>query len=133
MSKQYAFELEKEFTFEAAHMLPDHDGKCARLHGHSWKGRVCVASDHVIVGSHKDGMVMDYSDLKKILAPMVEEYLDHHYLNHTLPIWPTTSENVARFVFNYIKPQLPGNVELLYVEIDETCTSRCRYYGKPSH
>ena len=51
----------KEFTFEAAHQLPHHEGKCRRLHGHSFRGRVYVMSDRLHNSGSETGMVMDFS------------------------------------------------------------------------
>ncbi len=68
----------KEFRFEAAHKLPNHDGKCARLHGHSWRGVVYVASEVLVKSGPKQGMVLDYSEIKGYVKPLLEEYLDHY-------------------------------------------------------
>ena len=57
----------KEFRFEAAHRLPHHDGKCCRLHGHSWLGRVYVKGNQLIKDGSKQGMLLDYGDLKKYI------------------------------------------------------------------
>lgn len=59
----------KEFRFEAAHRLPHHSGKCHRLHGHSWIGRVYVKSNNLIQEGDKQGMVIDFEDIKKYLIP----------------------------------------------------------------
>lgn len=117
--------LGKQFTFEAAHRLPEHDGKCQRLHGHSWVGWVEVQSSSLVTEGPKSGMVMDYSDLSAFVAPLVENYLDHHYLNETLNLPAPTSEAVARWVFEYLRPLL--GPMLFTVVIEETCTARCRY------
>lgn len=116
--------LTKEFTFEAAHKLPHHDGKCARLHGHSWKGRVIVKGRWLIDQGPKQGMVMDYADIKKAISPILENQLDHHYLNETLQLENPTSEEVACWLYGMLKPQIP---QLAAIEIDETCTASCRY------
>lgn len=119
------FRLEKEFRFEAAHVLPCHDGKCARLHGHSWVGRIVVEGTHLHQSGPKAGMLVDYNDMKAKLADMVDRYLDHHHLNETLKpfgVENPTSEVIARWVYNWLKPSLP---ELVEVIIEETCTSRC--------
>ena len=50
------FRLEKEFSFEASHQLPLHDGKCARLHGHSWKGRIIIEGEELATTGPKSGM-----------------------------------------------------------------------------
>lgn len=115
----------KEFRFEAAHRLPHHDGKCARLHGHSWVGRVYVRGQKLIESGPKQGMVMDFGDIKGYLKPIVEEFLDHHYLNESLGLENPTSEEVARWVFERLETAgMPG---LSAVEIRETCTSGARY------
>ena len=116
--------LTKEFTFEASHRLPRHDGKCARLHGHSWKMLVEVESPALCESGPKSGMVMDFGDIKAAVASLVESHLDHHYLNDTLELESPTSEKVAQWVFQAILPKLPN---LRAVTINETCTSACRY------
>ena len=116
--------LKKEFTFEAAHKLPHHDGKCQRLHGHSWKMRVVVEGTLLQMNGPKQGMLTDYAELSAIVKPVVEKYLDHHYLNETLKMESPTSEMIASWLFHLLKPAIPM---LAAVEIDETCTSSCRF------
>lgn len=117
--------LVKEYRFEAAHRLPHHDGKCQRLHGHSWKMRVVLEGHSVEVHGPKSGMLMDYSEISKIVNPVVSTFLDHHYLNETLSsLESPTSEAIAMWLFHYLKPHLPL---LKSVEVDETCTCSCRY------
>lgn len=115
----------KEFRFEAAHTLPHHDGKCRRLHGHSWVGRVYVKGNELIVEGSKQGMIMDYGDIKQYLQPLLDNYLDHYYLNETTGLENPTSEAIAKWVFEKLEAVgLPG---LYAVEIRETCTSGCTY------
>lgn len=116
--------LAKEFKFEASHQLPHHDGKCARLHGHSWKGFVYVQGGSLCESGAKSGMVVDYADIKKALNPLVEKYLDHWHLNETLEMENPTSENVARWIYGKL---LDSGLPIAAVRIDETCTSRCLY------
>jgi len=118
------FTLTKEFRFEAAHRLPKHDGKCRRLHGHSWMMRVVVQGPDLYTMGPKAGMLTDFGDIKKVVQPYVDGYLDHHYLNETTGLENPTSEEVAVWLFSHLAPQLPG---LVAVEIDETCTSSCRF------
>jgi len=118
------FILTKEFRFEAAHMLPHHDGKCQRLHGHSWKMRVIIRRPGLERGGPKQGMVMDFGDISKVMNPLIEEKLDHHYLNDTTGLENPTSEELARWVCHQVQERLVG---LSAIEIDETCTSSCRY------
>jgi 6-pyruvoyltetrahydropterin/6-carboxytetrahydropterin synthase len=120
--------LGKEFRFEAAHELPHHDGKCARLHGHSWRGVVYVCGTTLSEIGSKSGMVMDYADIKYFLKPLVDNYLDHYFLNKTTGLENPTSEEVARWIFDRLEQSgLPG---LIAVRIDETCTSTCVYTRK---
>jgi 6-pyruvoyltetrahydropterin/6-carboxytetrahydropterin synthase len=117
--------LRKKFTFEAAHFLPDHDGKCQRMHGHSWVGWAVLEGETLQLRGPKAGMLVDYGDVSVVLKPMVDTYLDHYLLNDSLPgLKNPTSENVAKWVFNFLSPKL---ALLRAVEIEETCTSACIY------
>lgn len=129
--------LWKEFKFEAAHKLEEHDGKCARLHGHSWVGRVYVSGRYLVASGPKRGMLIDFGTVKEQLVnPVVEELLDHHYLNETLGSSRPTSEYVAKFLFQCfsqrlrelaVKDNTLSFVRIAAVEIEETCTSGCKY------
>jgi 6-pyruvoyltetrahydropterin/6-carboxytetrahydropterin synthase len=116
------FQLKKEFRFEAAHRLPSHDGKCQRLHGHSWKMRIVVQGMTLHDVGPKIGMLVDFSDISAKVKPLVDDFLDHHYLNETTGLENPTSESIAAWVYWKLQPILP---ELVAVEIDETCTSSC--------
>lgn len=120
--------IAKEFRFEASHQLPFHDGKCARLHGHSWRGVVYVSGDSLADSGPKQGMVMDYADVKKVLKPLLDQYLDHHHLNDTLGIESPTSESVSRWIFEKLQE---SGLNVSAVRIDETCTSQCLYTELP--
>ena len=119
--------ISKKFRFEAAHRLPHHDGKCQRLHGHSFVGKVFLKSISLQPEESQAGMVLDYGIIKKYLEPMTEKYLDHHYLNESTHLENPTSEELARWIFNYL--QEDGLESLYAVEIRETCTSACTYFG----
>lgn len=115
----------KEVRFEAAHRLPYHDGKCQRLHGHSWIGRVYVAANQLIAEGPKQGMLMDYGDIKAYVKPIVDRYLDHYYLNESTGLENPTSEEIARWLYHKLEEAgLPG---LYAIEIKETCTSGTIY------
>lgn len=116
--------LGKEFTFEASHRLPFHDGKCGRLHGHSWKGIVYISGKNLETEGSSTGMVLDYSDIKKHLSPLIESYLDHYHLNESLQLESPTSEEVARWIYKQLEQ---SGLPILGVQINETCTSRCLY------
>lgn len=118
------FTLRKQFKFEASHQLMRHDGKCRRLHGHSWIGYLVLEGDELAHAGPKEGMLIDYGDVSAVIKPVVEEYLDHHHLNDTLGTDMPTSERVAVWVYDKIKPFLPM---LAAVVIEETCTSSAEY------
>jgi 6-pyruvoyltetrahydropterin/6-carboxytetrahydropterin synthase len=113
----------REFTFEAAHRLPNlpEGHKCTRLHGHSYKVEVHVAGplDPLL------GWVMDFGDIKAAFKPL-DERLDHHYLNEIEGLENPTSENLARWIWDHLKPALPGLSKII---VRETCTSGCVYAG----
>jgi 6-pyruvoyltetrahydropterin/6-carboxytetrahydropterin synthase len=117
-------ELYKEFSFEAAHLLPHvPDGhKCRRLHGHSFHVRVTVRGplDPTL------GWVMDFADIKRAWAPL-HEALDHRYLNDIPGLENPTSERLAQWIWRQLAPALAG---LAAIEVRETCTSGCLYRGE---
>jgi len=116
--------LSKSFHFEAAHDLPTFpvDHKCRRLHGHSFRFDVHVEGD---VDPAK-GYLIDYGDIKKAVDPLVKQ-LDHYYLNEIEGLSNPTSEMIAVWLWNKIKPSLPL---LSRIVVHETCTSMCEYRGK---
>lgn len=114
----------KEFSFEAAHRLPNVPSghKCARLHGHSFHVRVSVRG---MVGA-TTGWVMDFADIKAAVAPLHDQ-LDHRYLNDIDGLENPTSEVLARWIWRALETSLPG---LDSLEVRETCTSGCVYRGE---
>lgn len=116
-------EIFKEFTFEAAHRLPNVpiDHKCYRLHGHSFHVAIYVSGE---VGG-QTGWVMDFADIQTAFKPILDQ-LDHYYLNDIAGLANPTSENLARWIWGRLKPALSG---LSKVIIRETCTSGCSFEG----
>lgn len=118
--------VNKEFTFDAAHHLHAYEGKCKNLHGHTYK---------VIFGisgiPREDGIVLDFDDIKSIWKEHIESYLDHRYLNETLPPMNTTAENMVVWIYEQMNNALQkspytnqieaGRVE--FVRLYETATS----------
>ncbi len=117
-------EIFKTFTFEAAHLLPHVPAghKCGRLHGHSFAVEVHVAGE---IDPHT-GWVMDFAELKAAFAPLHEQ-LDHHYLNDVEGLDNPTSEQLAIWLWDRLRPALPLLSEIV---VRETCTSGCRYRGE---
>jgi 6-pyruvoyltetrahydropterin/6-carboxytetrahydropterin synthase len=116
-------ELRKSFQIESAHRLPNVPAghKCARLHGHSWVIEIVLEGP---VGADT-GWVMDFADVKAAFRPLYDQ-LDHHYLNDIPGLENPTSERLAIWIWERLKPELPL---LSQVVIAETCTSRCAYRG----
>src|SRR6185295_4879994 len=120
----FVVELSKQFTFEAAHSLPNVPAghKCARLHGHSFRVEVTVKGPV----DPRTGWLMDFAELKALFKPL-EEQLDHRHLNEIPGLENSTSENIARWIWQRLKPQL---ATLHAVTVHETCTSKCVYRGE---
>ena len=124
--------IAKEFTWEMGHRLPFHTGKCKNLHGHSYKCIVELTGD-----PDKNGMVMDYYDLKKVVEPVLDE-LDHSFMVYKKDIemiealeklnsrkvvvdFETTAENICVYLLNKIKSaKLSQNIHSVKVRVLET-------------
>lgn len=116
-------EIYKEFSIEAAHRLPNlpADHKCSRLHGHSFLVRICLSGEP----DPQSGWVMDFAEIKAAFKPLYRQ-LDHHYLNDVKGLENPTSENLARWIWEHLKPDLQL---LSKVVVRETCTCGCEYSG----
>lgn len=110
------FKVKKEFSFEASHQLRFHDGKCAALHGHSYKLTVVLQYRNLqsiwndATGENNNpqhNMIMDFGRISEVVKPFVEKYLDHRHLNSTLETDSPTAEFIAMWCFNKLKPDLP--------------------------
>ena len=111
------------FTIEAAHHLPNvpQGHKCARLHGHSFRIELHIEGP---VDAHT-GWVMDFADVKAAFQSVYDR-LDHHYLNEIPGLENPTSEVLAKWIWDHMKPKLPS---LAQVTLFETCDARCEYTG----
>ncbi len=116
-------EIFKEFTFEAAHRLPNvpEGHKCHRLHGHSFRVRVYVEGEL----DPSLGWIMDFAEIKTAVDPVIKQ-LDHYYLNEIDGLENPTSEVLARWIWKRLEPVLPA---LSRIDISETCSSGCVYRG----
>ena len=116
-------EIFNVFTVEAAHRLPNvPDGhKCGRLHGHSFRVELHCRGPI----DPETGWIIDFADVNAVFAPYFER-LDHNYLNDIEGLENPTSENLARWIWDEIKPQLPS---LSKVVVHETCTCGASYSG----
>ena len=111
--------------FAAAHQLFGYEGKCEGLHGHNWKVEVNLEGENL----DKIGLLIDFKALKKMLKDVIEE-LDHKMLNELEPFQENnpTSELIARYIYNKLKKDIPGNVELASVSVWESETARATYF-----
>lgn len=118
------FELEKSFKFEAGHSLAHHDGKCKEPHGHSYVLVVHVRSESLIPSGPKTNMVIDFTDISTIVKPMINDYFDHKWLNTTLDTDSATAEYMAKWIYEYLTPLIPG---LSAITLHETDTAKVTY------
>lgn len=116
-------ELVKTFRFEAAHTLRGAPAghKCARLHGHSYRVDVHVRGEV----DPRTGWVMDFGDIKRIVGPVIDE-LDHRLLDEVPGLANSTSELLAKYLWDRLRPALPL---LSAITVWESDTSRCVYSG----
>ena len=100
----------KIFQFSAAHHLPDYEGLCKNVHGHTWKLEVTVEGDVIIKGP-KRGMVMDFKDLKAYVNRVIIDSHDHANLNHIYD--NPTAENMVREIFRKLVREIEGQAKLV--------------------
>jgi 6-pyruvoyltetrahydropterin/6-carboxytetrahydropterin synthase len=140
--------LTKEFHFEMAHALWNYNGSCKSIHGHSYKLFITVLGTPLNnTTDSRNGMVADFSDIKKwIKSPILDE-LDHALLisddaeTHDLSKmsqmfdklkivdYQPTCENLLIDIVKKIKPKLPGYLSLYSVKLCETATSFAEWYA----
>jgi 6-pyruvoyltetrahydropterin/6-carboxytetrahydropterin synthase len=98
--------ITKTFRFEAAHSLPNHDGRCRELHGHSYAVELRFEGEvNPARGQSDDGMVIDFLAVSEWWRREVEPLVDHRFLNETMPepFLPTTAENIAGWVLGLLR------------------------------
>jgi len=115
--------------FDGAHRLYDYVGKCARVHGHSWKVDVTLRSEVL----DQQGMVCDFHDLKKILHNVVDDY-DHVLINEVEPFLnlSPTAEHLSRVIYERLAADLREtsiSASLSQVTVHESDSSRATFYG----
>jgi 6-pyruvoyltetrahydropterin/6-carboxytetrahydropterin synthase len=117
------YRLRIESHFDAAHKLLDYEGKCAELHGHTWKVEVFVVGEKI----NSVGILVDFSILKEKLNKIIER-LDHKFLNDLKEMGNPTCENLSKYIFENLK-DLPKHVKLERVRVWEGEKSWCEYYA----
>ena len=112
-----ATEIFKKFKFDAAHSLPQapEGHKCRRVHGHTFEVAI-----HVIGEVNPDsGWIIDFADIKKAFGPLLEQF-DHYYINDIEGLEQPTCENLCKWIWDRLAPQLPGLCKIVVME-NETC------------
>lgn len=113
--------IAKQFTFDAAHSLPNSDGPCKRLHGHTYHVTVVARGrTQPVDGRAEEGMVVDFTRIKEVFKRRVEALCDHQYLNETVPVERTTAELLATWMLRELREELP---QVAAVRVAETPTS----------
>ena len=135
------YKISKEFSFSMGHRLSQHQGLCQNFHGHNYKIIVGLKSEVL----NKDGMVMDFSDLKYIVNEKIIQY-DHALMINIkdLPVakkmqevlpdmkliivpYEPTAENMAKELYIFLSGKLPVPVNMDYVTVYETDTSKATF------
>jgi 6-pyruvoyltetrahydropterin/6-carboxytetrahydropterin synthase len=131
-----------------SHALFNYDGLCRNIHGHSYKLQITVAGQPAnSPGSPKDGMVIDFSILKKLIQEQIISKLDHSlminenaptdkldalgqmYERHQVVPFQPTSENLVVYIAEQVKPLLSEHIELSSVRLYETSSSFAEWYA----
>lgn len=141
--------ITKQFSFETGHALYGYDGKCKNVHGHSYKLSVTVIGNPITDNSNvKYGMVIDFSDLKKIVKTEIVDVFDHATVfnkntphvelakeledrghNILLVDYQPTSEMMVIDFSKKIKKHLPKNIKLHSLKLQETETSFAEWFA----
>ncbi|MHB1551442.1 MAG: 6-carboxytetrahydropterin synthase QueD [Vulcanimicrobiaceae bacterium] len=111
-------QIRKGFTFEAAHALPFHPGKCARPHGHSYRLEVGVRGPLRDDGPAR-GMIEDFDTIKELVRREAIDALDHRSLNDIIE--NPTCERIALWIWQRLLPVLPSLDELVLWETATSC------------
>lgn len=141
--------ITKLFSFETGHALYGYDGKCRNVHGHSYKLSVTVIGQPINDPNDvKFGMVIDFSDLKKIVQEEIVSVFDHATVfnkntphvelarelqqrghNVLLVDYQPTSEMMVFDFAKKISPRLPQGVRLHSLRLQETESSYAEWHA----
>lgn len=121
------WKLNTEFKFDAAHFIEGYDGKCGRMHGHTYKVRMTAVSEKLNPSAYlkTPDMVCDFKELKWAAKDAPKGGLDHSVINEVIPV-PTTAECIAQYIHRETMKRLPDGIELT-VTLWETADSWVEY------
>jgi 6-pyruvoyltetrahydropterin/6-carboxytetrahydropterin synthase len=139
----------KRFHFEMAHTLYEYDGLCRNIHGHSYNLEVTISGESRNEPGHpKDGMVLDFSELKNIVKTQIVNRFDHALMvNSLIPQkqqdllrqttervivvdFQPTSENIVTYIADILQQHLPSGVNLFSIRLYETVTSFAEWFAE---
>ncbi|MBN2775327.1 MAG: 6-carboxytetrahydropterin synthase [Prolixibacteraceae bacterium] len=138
----------KRFHFEMAHSLFEYDGLCKNIHGHSYNLEITISGQPLKNPGHpKDGMILDFTDLKNIVKTNITQRFDHSLMVNSLvpedqmellkkttnrlivvDFQPTT-ENIVTYIAGILQQHLPERVSLYSIRLYETVTSFAEWFA----
>ncbi|MBN1820950.1 MAG: 6-carboxytetrahydropterin synthase [Prolixibacteraceae bacterium] len=138
----------KRFHFEMAHSLFEYDGLCKNIHGHSYNLEITISGQPLKNPGHpKDGMILDFTDLKNIVKTNITQQFDHSLMVNSLvpedqmellkkttnrlivvDFQPTT-ENIVTYIAGILQQHLPERVSLYSIRLYETVTSFAEWFA----
>lgn len=141
--------ITKQFSFETGHALYGYDGKCKNVHGHSYRLDVTVIGKPISESTNvKFGMVIDFTDLKKIVKEEIVDVFDHATVfnkntphvelarelqkrdhNVLLVDYQPTSEMMVIDFASKINKRLPNNITLHSLKLQETASSYAQWFA----
>lgn len=138
----------KRFHFEMAHALYKYDGLCRNIHGHSYNLQVTLIGEPKKDSGHpKDGMVLDFGELKKVVKSEVVNRFDHALMVNSLfpeeqmnllkqttdriiiVDFQPTSENIVAYIADILQQHLPIGVSLFSIRLYETITAYAEWFA----
>jgi 6-pyruvoyltetrahydropterin/6-carboxytetrahydropterin synthase len=141
--------ISKEFTFDMAHALHGYDGLCKNIHGHSYTLVVTIKGSPIPdQNSPKNGMLIDFKDLKNIIKDNIINKLDHalvlnddtpkdlldvlikNYDKIVVTPYQPTTENMIADIAGQIRGLLPQDLKLFSLRLRETPTSFAEWFAE---
>lgn len=133
------YSIEAEASFDSAHFLSGYNGKCANLHGHRWRIVATIESSELIKEGQMKGMVLDFTDIKKDLKAIADEF-DHCFIYETGTLkestvaalkeenfrmmtvdFRPTAENFAKYFYDFLKNKGYGITQMKVYETPNNC------------
>ena len=147
MEKPINIRVTKVFTFDMAHALFGYDGPCKNIHGHTYKLSVTLVGSPILDTTNpKEGMVIDFTDFKKIVKDEVIDVFDHtlvlkantphakiqgltdNFERVLFTEYQPSCENLLVDMLNRIQLKLPSYLNLNNVRLEETQTSYAEWF-----